>query len=215
MADLSEKIGQYADGNLAFWEVHELMEKVGKSARGGLSTCEICCKLKKVGNDMRKANVGKDGDLEQDGRDERGYKSKYSAVGTVAGAPQAPSAVCKGAEGDPTTSVMRGLRCPWGHTLHRRKAEDSGYECDLCGADIVEGKRLYECRRSCDYCVCQKCHGNDNLTLTESQGLAAMTGVSDDGDAGDDQALSVMGRPGSRSAVSASVRKYGFVLAMG
>ena len=93
--------------------------------------------------------------------------------------------------------------CPQGHTLKRRKAEDSGYECDVCSADIVEGKRFYDCR-TCDYCMCQKCHGNDNLTLPESQALTAMTVVND---AGGNLELPVMGRPGRRSAVLALVDK--------
>lgn len=46
--------------------------------------------------------------------------------------------------------------CPQGHSLKRRRA-DAEYECDVCHADIVTGKRLFYCRK-CDYSICQKCY---------------------------------------------------------
>merc|ERR1712045_226721 len=60
------------------------------------------------------------------------------------------------AESMSATMVVPEPTCPNGHRLKRRKADEC-YECDVCGADIVEGKRLFDCRK-CDYCMCQKCH---------------------------------------------------------
>lgn len=45
--------------------------------------------------------------------------------------------------------------CPSGHPLKRKKA-DGGYECDVCGHDIADGKRFHDCRK-CDFSMCSKC----------------------------------------------------------
>jgi len=49
-----------------------------------------------------------------------------------------------------------GPSCPQGHPLKRRKA-DGAYECDACGKDISEGRRIFDCRK-CDYSLCQMCY---------------------------------------------------------
>jgi len=49
-----------------------------------------------------------------------------------------------------------GPSCPKGHPLKRRKA-DGAYECDGCGKDISEGRRIFDCRK-CDYSLCQTCY---------------------------------------------------------
>eukprot|EP00747_Dinoflagellata_sp_TGD_P167982 gnl/TRDRNA2_/TRDRNA2_193403_c0_seq1.p1 gnl/TRDRNA2_/TRDRNA2_193403_c0~~gnl/TRDRNA2_/TRDRNA2_193403_c0_seq1.p1 ORF type:complete len:366 (+),score=101.19 gnl/TRDRNA2_/TRDRNA2_193403_c0_seq1:48-1100(+) len=45
--------------------------------------------------------------------------------------------------------------CEQGHPLKKRKA-DEDYECDLCGSDILEGKKFWDCRK-CDWSMCLKC----------------------------------------------------------
>ncbi|CAE8724517.1 unnamed protein product [Polarella glacialis] len=52
---------------------------------------------------------------------------------------------------------LRAGTCPQGHRLKNKKA-DGGYECDVCGEDILlEQKRFYDCRK-CDFSLCSKCH---------------------------------------------------------
>jgi len=49
-----------------------------------------------------------------------------------------------------------GPSCSKDHPLKRRKA-DGAYECDACGKDIHEGRRIFDCRK-CDYSLCQTCY---------------------------------------------------------
>ena len=44
--------------------------------------------------------------------------------------------------------------CPAEHVLTDRMAEGE-YECDLCGEDVIEGERFYDCR-ACDFSACYK-----------------------------------------------------------
>jgi hypothetical protein len=48
--------------------------------------------------------------------------------------------------------------CPAEHVLTDRMAEGE-YECDLCGEDVTEGERFYDCR-ACDFSMCCKCCGD-------------------------------------------------------
>lgn len=52
--------------------------------------------------------------------------------------------------------MLGEVECPQGHPLKKRKAP-SGYECDVCNSDIMEGRRFFDCRK-CDYSLCVKCH---------------------------------------------------------
>lgn len=65
-------------------------------------------------------------------------------------------AMAGGMSGMPGMMMGFEAECPQGHPLKKRKA-DSGYECDLCHADISEGRRFFDCRK-CDFSMCAKCH---------------------------------------------------------
>merc|ERR1719161_1141709 len=54
------------------------------------------------------------------------------------------------------SSAIPEPKCPKGHGLKRRKANGE-YECDNCGADIAEGKRIFECKK-CDFSLCKTCY---------------------------------------------------------
>lgn len=58
--------------------------------------------------------------------------------------------------------------CPEGHELKRRKAQSAEYECDLCGKDIAEGKRFFDCRK-CDWSICQKCHKQREAEIQDDE----------------------------------------------
>mmetsp|Transcript_158483 Transcript_158483/g.279764 ORF Transcript_158483/g.279764 Transcript_158483/m.279764 type:complete len:386 (+) Transcript_158483:54-1211(+) len=90
------------------------------------------------------------------GRGSRGGKSAKSRSSRQQMAEEAMMAEVMAAVAGMTVKETETVPvCPAGHQLKRRKAE-AEYECDLCGRDILVGKRVFECKK-CDWCMCQKC----------------------------------------------------------
>ena len=55
-----------------------------------------------------------------------------------------------------TTRRGTASSCPSGHGLTQFSTPNSGFDCDLCDAQMPEGATLYGCRQ-CDYDVCALC----------------------------------------------------------